>query len=322
MQNKGSVCLTGAAGFIGSNVSAKLIDEGYHVVGVDDLSSGHKEFLHPRVEFMLCDFTHNDVLNKINSTHFDAIVHLAANPRVSYSVEYPLSTHENNVSKSLQLIDFVRQSHSCIGTKFIFASSSSVYGGESPRPTKESDPFSPQSPYALQKMTIDSYLRLYAKFYGLDCCSLRFFNVFGPNSLAKSSPYATAVTAWLDAIMNNEPLRFDGDGSQTRDMCHVDNVAHAISLAIKHDKPLDGEAYNVACGESVSNKEILDYLLRLYPNVNINYSPWRPGDVMHTLADISKIEKDLNYTVQTRFWEGLVKTVMWYVDYYAHLDNK
>jgi len=321
MKNKGNVCITGVAGFIGSNVSTQLIDEGYHVVGVDDLSSGHKEFLHPEVEFMLCDFTHYDVINKINSTHFDAIVHLAANPRVSYSVEHPLTTHRNNVSKSLELIDFVCQSHSCVGTKFIFASSSSVYGGESPRPTKESDPFSPQSPYALQKMTIDSYLRLYAKFYYFNCCSLRFFNVYGNNSRSDSA-YATAISAWMTAIMQNKPLRFDGDGSQTRDMCHVDNVAHAISLAIKHDKPLGGEAYNVACGDSVSNKEILDYLLEKYPNTKINYSPWRAGDVMHTLADISKIERDLSYKVQTRFWEGLDKTISWYESYYANLGNK
>jgi UDP-N-acetylglucosamine 4-epimerase len=320
MKNKGTILISGCAGFIGSNVSAKLIKEGYHVVGVDDLSSGHKEFLHPDVEFIQDDFVSSQVSYKICKTHFDAIVHLAANPRVSFSVEHPLSTHENNVSKSLQLIDFVRQSHSCIGTKFIFASSSSVYGGETPRPTKESDPFSPQSPYALQKMTIDSYLRLYAKFYGFDCCSLRFFNVFGNNGLG-SSPYSTAISAWLTAIMENKPLRFDGDGSQTRDMCHVDNVAHAISLAIKHDKNLNGEAYNVACGESVSNKEILDYLMKVFPNVNINYSPWRPGDVMHTLADVNKIQRELEYTVQTRFWNGLDKTIEWYVSYYGNKGN-
>jgi nucleoside-diphosphate-sugar epimerase len=122
--------------------------------------------------------------------------------------------------------------------------------------------------------------------------------------------------------MENKPLRFDGDGSQTRDMCHVDNVAHAISLAIKHDKNLNGEAYNVACGESVSNKEILDYLMKIFPNVSVNYSPWRLGDVMHTLADISKIQRELEYAVQTRFWDGLGKTIEWYISYYKNKGLK
>ena len=183
---------------------------------------------------------------------------LFRSPRVSYSVEFPLVSHETNVTSTLKLKD------ACKGNvdRFVFASSSSVYGGADALPTPPSHKKSPKSPYALQKSIIEDYLKLYYSLYGLDSISLRFFNVFGPNQLG-DSPYATAVSAWLNCIMNDQSMRSDGDGSQTRDMCYVDNVVDACYKSSFSENKLEAKAVNVACGDKVSNRQILEYLLKI-----------------------------------------------------------
>jgi UDP-N-acetylglucosamine 4-epimerase len=154
-------------------------------------------------------------------------------------------------------------------------------------------------------------MRLYGELYGLDSVALRYFNVFGKNQLG-GSPYSTAVSAWLSAIYNGVALRSDGDGTQSRDMCHVDNVVDANYLAWKSDKKFAGRAFNVACGDSVTNNQILNHLVKRYENVQVNHAPWRAGDVMHTLADITETKLELGYEVKVRFWEGLEKTIDWF----------
>lgn len=301
------VLITGIAGFIGSNFAQKCLDLGWEVTGVDDLSNGHIEFLPKIHKFYKSCFSAKPVLKAIKEKKFDVVVHLAAIPRVSYSVEHPIETHDVNVTKTLKLID------ACRGNvkRFVFASSSSVYGGADVLPTDENQPKNPKSPYALQKSIIEDYLNLYHQLYGLDSASMRFFNVFGKNALGSGS-YATAIAAWMTSIKSGKPCRSDGDGSQSRDLCHVDNVVHALSLATSHPDPLNADVFNVACGTRTTNKEILDYLIEKYPDAQVNHAPWRPGDVMHTQADISKIEKVLGYQVQTMVWEGIIKTVEWF----------
>jgi nucleoside-diphosphate-sugar epimerase len=303
------VLITGAAGFIGSNLFRRCVAEGFEVRGVDDLSNGHIEFIEPTWQpaVLRSDFADLHVLEAIKAKQFDVVFHLAAVPRVSYSVEHPLETNETNVSKTLKLME------ACRGNvkRIVFASSSSVYGGADVLPTHESTTKNPKSPYALQKSIIEDYLQMYCDLYGLDSACMRFFNVFGPNQLG-DSPYATAVSAWLSAIKKGEPMRSDGTGDQSRDMCYVDNVTDACVRAAKVTEELRGRCYNVACGDRTTNNQILAKLTKLYPDAKVTTAPWRPGDVMHTQADVSRAKEDLGYEPVVRFWEGLDRTIEWY----------
>lgn len=316
------VLITGGAGFIGSNLAQRCLDEGWTVDAVDDLSNGHREFLpkafsqpdvgtsafwnagHPT--FFKCDFAIGTPLQRVRNGVYDVVFHLAAVPRVSYSVEHPLETNDVNVSRTLRLID------ACRGNvkRLIFASSSSVYGGADVLPTPESHPKDPKSPYALQKSIIEDYLAMYHRLYELDSACLRFFNVFGPNQLG-DSPYATAVSAWLTAIKKGKPMRSDGDGTQSRDMCYVDNVTDACVRAALCETPLSAGCYNVACGDRTTNNEILTHLMRRYPEATMVTAPWRPGDVMHTQASVQRAQEELGYVPLVRFWEGLERTIEW-----------
>lgn len=304
-----NILVTGAAGFIGSNLCSALINANeYNVVGVDDMSNGHQAFIPKELRLWEKCFSSNKVLDRVSSGYFDYIVHLAAIPRVSYSVKFPVKTNSVNVSKTLKLMD------ACVKGKvkrFVFASSSSVYGGLALRPTKEDSRKFPQSPYALQKSIIEDYLKMYHTFYDLESVCLRFFNVFGPNALG-SSPYATALASWLTSINKGEKMRSDGNGLQSRDLCYVDNVVSAIVKSVESQKTLAAGCYNVASGVSVTNKEIIDYLLKRYPAANYYSVPERLGDVKHTLADIEKSKIDLGYEPIVKTWEGIEKTCEWY----------
>lgn len=308
------VLVTGAAGFIGSNLVARCLREGWDVVGVDDLSSGREELLPEAFRldgsrFWRCDFAGRTPVDAIKANRFDVVVHLAARARVSYSVEHPLETNDVNVTRTLRLLDACRDH---VG-RFVFASSSSVYGGASRLPTMETAHHDPKSPYALQKSVIEGYLRLYRRLYGLDSVALRFFNVFGPGQLGDSS-YATAIASWLTAIKQDRPMRSDGTGDQTRDLCYVDNVVDAIgraSTTVPRDLG-DDRAFNVGCGDRTSNNELLRILLRRYPNARVDQAPERPGDVMHTQADVTKAHVLLGYEPIVRIKEGVDLTCMWY----------
>jgi len=314
------ILITGAAGFIGSNLFKRCVAEGWNVRGVDDLSNGHVEFLEPawRQSVLQADFADPNVLRTIARKEFDVVLHLAAVPRVSYSVEHPLETNETNVSQTLKLME------ACKGNvkRFVFASSSSVYGGagEEYLPTHESYRKDPKSPYALQKSIIEDYLRMYNELYDLDSACMRFFNVFGPNQLG-DSPYATAVSAWLSAIKKGEAMRSDGTGDQSRDMCYVDNVTDACVRAAKVERELRGRCYNVACGDRTTNNQILAKLMKRYPEARVNTAPRRPGDVMHTQADVTRAKEELGYEPLVRFWEGLDKTIDWYENNWEWLKD-
>ena len=311
--------VTGGAGFIGSHLVDRLIDEDWEVDIVDNLVSGHREFINPLLKtesVVIDDFSSKEVINRISAGKYDYVFHLAAVPRVSYSVEYPLVTHETNVTKALQLI------HTCRGNikRFIFASSSSVYGGADILPTRESYPKNPKSPYALQKSIIEDYLSQYYHHYGLESSALRFFNVFGPRQIG-GSPYSTAVSSWLTSIKKGESMRSDGDGSQSRDICYVDNVVDACFKAAISKNKMTANCYNIACGDRTTNLEILHHLQKRYPSSSWHSSPWRPGDVMHTQADLTLAEQHIDYRPLVRFWEGLERTIEWYESNWDSIRN-
>jgi nucleoside-diphosphate-sugar epimerase len=302
--------VTGGAGFLGSNLVHRLMSDSLHVDIVDDLSNGHLAFVPESLKndnVWLSDFSSQIVLDRIRSKYYDYVIHLAANPRVSYSVEHPIETNETNVTKTLKLID------ACRGNvkRFVFASSCEVYGQTEFLPTTENNLHIPESPYGLQKSIIEGYLRLYSRLHGLDSVCLRFFNLFGPNQLG-NSPYSTAVSAWLTAIKSNMPMRSDGDGKQTRDMCFVEDAVEALVAAALVESPLNGEAFNIASGVGTSNIEIMNYLKSKYPQAKSYSVPPRAGDVKHTLADISRSFTKLNFAPRVSLREGIDKTANWY----------
>lgn len=329
--------VTGGCGFIGATLTKKLVSEGWTVDVVDNLSGGIESALdglnvrkipaasllpqfysslsqtgHERdseeVLLVLGDLADLGVLSTIRNKRYDIVFHQAAVPRVSYSVENPAETTFENITKTVSLFE------ACQGSvkRVVWASSSSVYGGAETMPTHESERGKrlPLSPYAWQKFTIEDYAKISASLYNLDIVCLRYFNVFGPGQLG-DSPYSTAVSAWCHAVKNDLPLRSDGDGEQSRDLCYVDNVVQANILAAKSDRVFNGRCYNVACGDRTTNNQILEYFNSNY-KIKINHAPERPGDVKHTQADISRISEELGYTPEVRFWEGFERTLKWW----------
>ena len=299
--------VTGGAGFIGSNLAKRLFDDGWSVDIVDDLSNGHTEFLKGigGIKFYH-DFASDIILERIKDGFYDVVFHQAAVPRVSYSVEHPFETTDTNINKTVKLME------ACIGNvkRFVFASSSSVYGGADVLPTSETEPKRPVSPYALQKSVIEEYGKLFHKLYGLETVCLRYFNVFGPNQYG-DSPYSTAISAWCHAVKHGTTLRSDGDGEQSRDLCYVDNVVDANVIVATAEREFAGDCFNVACGDRTSNNEILEFFKEKYKDIEIFHAPERAGDVKHTQADVSALE-ELGYEPKVKFWDGLERTIEWW----------
>lgn len=300
--------ITGGAGFIGSNLVKRLLDEGHDVTVVDNMSGGEIAFLPKGFDnFFIHDFTSDFVLDKIKAKEFDVVMHLAAKPRVGYSVEQPFDSNDTNVAKTLKLLE------ACRGNikRFVNTSSSSVYGDAEMLPTHEGcNRDNPQSPYALQKDITERYCKLFSQLYGLETVSVRPFNVFGPNQRG-DNPYATAVSAWFGAVHDGRPLRSDGTGEQSRDVTYVDNVVDIMYRCATYPGVFYGDAFNAGTGFSITNNEILEWFKKTYPDCQITHAPARKGDVMKTCADISKAESVLGYKVLVPFWEGVERTRQW-----------
>lgn len=329
--------VTGGCGFIGSNLVKELVKQGWKVDIIDDMSSGNVESLsglktkvipaglinvidldndveisssdeakyRSDIDALIIegDFAHPFVLGRIRRKKYDVVFHQAAIPRVLFSVENPSLTTHVNILSTTHLFE------ACIDSveRVVFASSSSVYGGADVLPTPETHAKDPKSPYAWQKSAIEDLSKIFSNLYDLDIVCLRYFNVFGPGQLGGSA-YSTAVSAWCNAVANDLELRSDGDGSQSRDLCYVDNVVSANILAASSQRKFCGDTYNIACGDQTTNREILEYFKSKFSNIVVKDAPWRKGDVMHTRADITKAREELGYEPLVRFWEGLDKT--------------
>lgn len=327
-------CLvTGGCGFIGSHLVKELYGQGHDVTVVDDLSSGdlgrlvgklptrvvtcESLFLYVNSEaagkdkgkviVVNGDFAHDNVLTKVRTKQFDVIFHLAANPRVAYSVEKPTATHEVNVHKTVALFQLAAQSD----TRVVFSSSAAVYGDPPELPSKETADTNPNSPYGLQKLHCEEYARLFSELYGLDVVSLRYFNVYGPGQTGGSS-YATAIAAWCNAQYTDSTLRSDGDGEQTRDMVYVADVVEANMSAATKMPAWQGEVINVATGDSVSNNEILSLFEERFGDLDVFNAPERRGDVKHTLADVTLMKELLGLDTTISLTRGLELTWQWW----------
>jgi len=308
------ILITGAGGFIGKNFCLRCSKEGINFFGLDrdrdnfldlvTLMEDYPPWSHRQLDT-------SQVLEDIKEGLYDVVVHLAAVPRVPYSIEHPIETTEENIVKVVELLD------ACVKGKvkrFVFASSSSVYGNSEILPVKEDFDLNPISPYALQKKTAEEFCKLYANLYDLDTVCLRLFTVFGPLQTGES-PYATVICAWLDAVKEGRELILYGDGSQSRDFCYIDNVTDALLKASLYVGEFLGEAYNISCGETTSCSAILDWFKKEYnlTENDIKKLPRRIGDVDTTYGSIDKAKEHLGYEPKVNIWEGLKKTAEWYL---------
>jgi len=310
-----SVLVTGCAGFIGSSFTKQFRDKYPRtaVVGIDDLTTGRIESVNPSALFYEGSMLDRTLLNKVFKRHSpEYVFHFAALPRVSYSIENPVRSSEVNIIGTVSVLEAAK-THGI--KRFIYSSSSSVYGGAKKLPTKEVDNLpDPKSPYAIQKYIGEPFCRSFSTLFGLDTICLRYFNVFGPGQYGDSA-YATVISAWLEALYFPDKKRafIEGDGNQTRDFCFVDNAVSANILAMESKKQFMGDVFNVAHGEQYKLnyvKTLIEQLARR--SLQLEKRPPRLGDFRHSKADISKAQKLLNYRPEISFEQGLEQTVKWF----------
>jgi nucleoside-diphosphate-sugar epimerase len=315
MANPKAILVTGCAGFIGSNFVRQFADRypKVKVVGIDNLSTGRKSLIDKRVTYINGSVLDDKLLDRVFKEHVpEYVFHFAALPRVSYSLEYPKLSSEVNIIGTVGLLEASKNT----GVKrFIYSSSSSVYGGAKTLPTKESDnPPNPKSPYAVQKYVGEPFCKVFSNLFGLDTVCLRYFNAFGPGQYGDSA-YASVIPAWLESIFSpkDKPAFIEGDGTQSRDFCYVDNIVAANMLAMESKNVFNGEVINIAHGEQTTLNEVRALIEKLTgKELVLEQRPSRLGDVKHSLADITKAKELLGYEPQIKFEEGLEKTIAWF----------
>ena len=313
--NQHSFLITGGAGFIGSNLVEFLLTNGARKVRVlDNLSNGYLEniqpyFNHPAFEFIEGDIRDFETCKKaVEGIHF--ISHQAALGSVPRSISDPLTTNEVNISGFLNMLVAAKESSSL--KRFVYAASSSTYGDSPALPKVEGNEGKPLSPYAITKAVNESYGDVFSKVYGFNTIGLRYFNIFGPNQ-SPDNPYAAVIPIFCKAFIDGSVPVINGDGETSRDFTYVDNAVQAnIKALFKADLDTH-EVYNVACGEQASLNAMISMLNEITgKSVTPEYGPERPGDVKHSKASISKIQKDLGYAPTVYFDEGLKKVYAWY----------
>lgn len=314
MATKKLCLVTGGAGFIGSHVVEALLKRGYPVRVFDNLSTGKLENLEGMrgdLEFLKGDLRRDaNVKKAVRGSAY--VFHIAANRAVLRSVDNPLETNEVNVTGTLRLLIHARDAKV---KRFVFSSSSSVYGNTKKFPCEEDDKPAPQSPYAASKIMGEYYCRQFTSLYGLSTVSLRYFNVFGPRQNPESR-YSAVIPIFVDCLLKRKSPEIHWDGKQSRDFSYVDNVVHGnLQAMFCPGDSVSGDVFNIACHEEYSVLDIfrsLEKILGIY-SVKPVFQPKRAGDVRRTYAAISKAKRLLKFKVQTRFHEGLKKTVAWFL---------
>jgi UDP-glucose 4-epimerase len=302
--------VTGGAGFIGSHIAERLLELGNEVRVLDNFSTGRRENLSSfadDVEVIEADIRDEpSVVRAVSGV--DVVFHEAALASVPRSVADPASSNEVNVRGTLNLLMASRDAGV---RRFVYASSSSVYGNTPELPKREDMAPSAESPYAVSKLAGENYCRVFSLLYGMDCISLRYFNVFGPRQ-DPGSEYAAVVPLFVTALLEGRAPTIYGDGEQSRDFTYVANVVDANMLALSADG-VGGEVFNVACGSTGTVNELLAALQDIVgTSVPADYRDPRPGDVKHSFADVGKAVKLLGLDPRVGFEEGLRLTVDWY----------
>jgi len=302
--------VTGGAGFIGSHICARLVQEGEEVTVYDDLSTGRRENLAGiggNLSLVEGDVRDREALGRA-LPGADYVIHLAALPSVPRSVKDPLSTHDVCATGTLNVLEAAR---ACGVRRLVYASSSAVYGESETLPKHEDLALAPVSPYGAAKLAGEAYAQVFYRVYGMSTVSLRYFNVFGPRQ-DPHSPYAAAIASFVTRMLSGQRPRVFGNGEQSRDFTFVEDVVEANLLACRTD--LDGGIVcNVAGGKRTRLNEILRALAELLPGSPApEYLEPRSGDILDSEADIRRATEVLGYRPSVSLREGLRRTLQWY----------
>ncbi len=309
--------VTGGAGFIGSNLVERLLDEGHYVRVLDNFSTGKRE--------NLLQFSNNHKFEllegDIRDLHYcqtackdiDYVLHEAALGSVPRSIAEPINSNANNVDGTLNMLVAAKDAKI---KRFVCASSSSVYGNPSDispdTPRNEDMREGPLSPYAITKFAMELYARRFYSIYGLETVVLRYFNVFGRRQNPYSQ-YAAVIPLFVSKLLKDEPITIFGDGETSRDFSYVENVIHANLLACMAPKEAAGQVFNIACGQRVTLNQMYFKISQLLgKGIKPNYTNERAGDIKHSLANISKAQRVLGYMPLYQFGEGIEQTIEWY----------
>ncbi len=300
------ILITGGAGFIGSNLAEKLTEE-HDVVILDNVSTGNKSNLPKKIEFINGDICDRNTVNHALK-EVQCVLHHAAISSVPISLKDPFQTNHVNILGTLNLL---MESSNAEVDRFVYASSSSVYGDEPGMPKNEGMNPSPISPYAVSKVTGEHYCSVFARSFGLSTVSLRYFNVFGPKQ-DKESEYASVIPLFISAMRGGEPPTVFGDGEQTRDFIYVKDIVLA-NQKIMESKNGKGDVFNIASGKSQSiNSLVSDLNEILGKKIKPIYGEPRAGDVKHSSADVNKVKETFSYSPEWNFRKALEDTVNWF----------
>lgn len=321
--------ITGVAGFIGSNLLEHLLKLNQTVIGLDNFSTGFQRNIDAvresvtegqwrQFRFIAGDIR-DPAVCQVACLGVNYVLHQAALGSVPRSIDDPSNTNQTNVHGFLNMLVASRDAGV---RRFVYAASSSSYGDNLDLPKVETNIGKPLSPYAVTKLVNELYADVFAKCYGMDCVGLRYFNVFGRRQDPEGA-YAAVIPKWTSALINGESISIYGDGETSRDFCYVDNVVQANLLAATSTHPNAGnQVYNVAVGERTTLnqlfREIRAQLVLRYPqlsDIQPTYCDFRPGDVRHSLADISKAQRLLRYAPTHNLREGLANAVEWYISH-------
>ena len=307
--------VTGSNGFIGYNTCRRLVELGERVVGVDDLSSGLAEDFVPGVQYHVHNVVDADwMIRLLREVRPTAVIHLAALPRVSFSVEQPMLSTDANLMGAISVMNAILKAELIDRTRLVFASSSSVYGAGVALPTSETHPCKPESPYGLAKLQAEGWADMFHRLYGLDVVSLRYFNVFGPVGRFGGA-YSTVVPAWFHHLFGNPSYKpyLEGDGSQSRDFCFIDDVVCANVAAATRKRGFTAEALNIGRGRAHTLLEVKTAIEQVVgKELALERRPSRIGDVPHTLADISAARTELGFNPGSDFQAELASTADWH----------
>jgi len=304
--------VTGAAGFIGSNLVRHLLDQGHHVIALDNLSTGRTENLEgvaDDITFLEGDVRDRGLMEEL-CEGVDYVFHQAALPSVPRSIDKPWAANAHNVNGTLSVFLAARDTDV---RRVVFAASSSVYGDTDQLPKQETMCPQPRSPYAVSKHVGELYGAVFSDVYDIETVGLRYFNVFGPRQ-DPSSDYAAVIPKFIDLLRREEPPVIHGDGEQTRDFTYVENVVQANRKAAQaSSEDVSGEIFNVGCGDRVTVNRLAQTLKDIIDTDTepVHGDP-RPGDVRHSQADIQKARDAFGYNPQVGLREGLRRTVEWF----------
>jgi UDP-glucose 4-epimerase len=306
--------VTGVAGFIGSSIARALLKRGDHVRGVDNFATGKRENISEilgQIDFREADLLDAPAMQKA-CQGVECLFHQAAIPSVPKSVLDPAGNNQANVDGTVNLLIAARDAKV---RRVVYAASSSAYGDTPTLPKHEDMPPDPISPYAVAKLASEYYMVSFYRCYGLETVSLRYFNVFGPRQ-DPSSPYSGVLAKFITQMLRGEQPTAFGDGSQSRDFTYIDNVVEANLLAATAPAPsAAGRMFNIATGNRMDLNQTFAILKKLIGySGSLKYAEEREGDIKHSLADISRAERDLGYKPKVNFEEGLRRTVEWYRD--------